>query len=103
MKAVRHIVQNSLSEPIDTKQKSRITNSLNTFLCFYPIKGIIDCFYYTFSLAFLLSSLPYSFIFNSVFGFLLSYLTFSLYLPFPCYYSSVQAPAVSTQLLHVPL
>jgi len=92
MKAVRYIIQNSLTEPIDAK-KSRISVSLNTFFCIYSIKGIRDCFYYTYSLTFLLSTLPYSLFSTLVlFSCCPFSLSFSLSLPFPCYYSSVQAP-----------
>jgi hypothetical protein len=79
MAPVPYCIRNSLSEPIDRKQKSRISNSLNTFLCFYSIKGIIDCFYYTLSLAFLLTTISYCFIFNSNFSLLLSFLPFFLH------------------------
>jgi len=113
MKAGRYIMLTSLSEPIDTKQKSRISDSLNTFLCFYSIKRIMDCFYYTYSLAFLLSTLPYSFIFNSCFGFFLSSLSFflpvspismllELYLSPSCLNSDSPSAAVACQAsLHI--
>ena len=67
MRAVRYIIQNSLGESIDKKQKeSRISNSLNTFIYFYSIKGIIACFYYTFSPVFIVSTFPCSLIFTLV-------------------------------------